>query len=140
MPPSPRALPHAVVAIGCAAAVLASCTTEASINRRPQGGTATATVVDGLQVVVVKAGDTYRFDPATIIVHPGRVRIALVNEGKGAPHDWTLDGLPGAATALASSGETKTATFTAPAPGTYLFVCTIHRKQGQTGKLVVLKN
>jgi plastocyanin len=134
------ALSRAVVAIGCAAAVLVACTTEPSINRRPQGGTATASVVDGLQVVVVKAGDTYRFNPATIIVHPGRVRIALVNEGKGAPHDWTLEGLPGAATSLASSGETKTATFTAPAPGSYTFVCTIHKKQGQTGKLVVLKN
>jgi plastocyanin len=140
MSPSPRALSRVVVATGCAAAILASCTTEASINRRPQGGTATAAVVDGLQVVVVKTGDTYRFNPATIIVHPGEVRVALVNNGKGAPHNWTLEGLPGAATALASSGETKTATFTAPAPGTYTFVCTIHKKQGQTGKLVVLKN
>lgn len=140
MPASPRALPHGVVAIACAAAILAACTTEASINRRPQGGTATATVVDGLQVIVVKAGDTYRFNPATIIVHPGQVRVALVNEGKGAPHDWTLEGLPGVATSLAASGQTTTATFTAPAPGTYTFVCTIHRKQGQTGTLVVLRN
>ena len=68
------------------------------------------------------------------------MRVALVNTGKGAPHDWTLEGLPGAATALASAGETKTVTFIAPAPGTYTFVCTIHKKQGQTGKLVVLKN
>ncbi|MDQ2748945.1 MAG: cupredoxin domain-containing protein [Pseudonocardiales bacterium] len=140
MHPSPRALPRAAVALGCAAAVLAACTKEASINRRPNGGTATATVVDGLQVIVVKAGDTYRFDPARIIVHPGPVRVALENVGKGAPHDWTLTDLPGAATALASSGETKTATFTAPAPGTYTFVCTIHKKQGQTGKLVVVKD
>ncbi|MEP7180259.1 MAG: hypothetical protein ABI775_14320, partial [Pseudonocardiales bacterium] len=88
MPASTCAWPRAVVTVGCAAAVLASCTTQPSINRRPNGGTATASVVDGLQVVVVKASDTYRFDPATIIVHPGRVRVALVNEGKGAPHDW----------------------------------------------------
>jgi plastocyanin len=73
-------------------------------------------------------------------VHPGRVRIALVNVGTGAPHDWTLEDLPGAAAPLASSGETKTVTFIAPAPGTYTFVCTIHKKQGQTGKLVVLQN
>jgi plastocyanin len=140
MPPSTRALPRAVVVIGCAATLLASCTTEPSVNRRPQGGTATATVVGGLQLIVIRAGDTYRFNPATIVVHPGQVRVALVNTGTGAPHDWTLEGLPGAATALASAGETKTATFIAPAPGTYSFVCTIHKKQGQTGKLVVLRN
>jgi plastocyanin len=139
MPPSSRVLLHAALVAGCAV-TLAGCTTEASINRRPQGGTATASVIDGLQQIVVRAGDTYRFDPATIIVHPGRVLVALENRGKGAPHDWTLENLPGAATSLASSGQTKTVTFTAPVPGTYTFVCTIHRKQGQTGKLVVLKN
>lgn len=140
MPPSSRVLLRAAVATGCATAVLVACQTQASINRRPQGGTSTAAVVDGLQVVVVKAGDTYRFNPATIVVHPGRVRIALVNVGKGAPHDWTLEDVPGAASPLAPSGETKTATFIAPAPGAYTFVCTIHKKQGQTGKLVVLQN
>ena len=139
MLPSPHVLSHAALAAGCVM-ILAGCTTEPSINRRPQHGTATASVVDGLQQIVVRADDTYRFNPGTIVVHPGRVLVALVNEGKGAPHDWTLGDLPGAATSLASAGQTKTVTFTAPAPGTYTFVCTIHRKQGQTGKLVVLKN
>jgi plastocyanin len=48
--------------------------------------------------------------------------------------------VPGVATPLAASGQTQSVTFTAPAPGTYRFVCTIHVKQGQTGKLVVLPN
>jgi len=137
MPPLSRVEQRAVAAVACAA-LLAGCTTQPSINRRPNGGAATATVVNGVQQIVVKASDTYRFDPSTITVHPGQVRIVLVNTGKGAPHNWTLTGLPGAATALAAAGRTQTTTFTAPAPGSYSVVCTIHERQGQTGKLVVL--
>lgn len=136
-----RVLPRAAAVACCAVLLLASCTNrEASINRRPQGGSATASLVDGLQQIIVKTGDTYRFDPATITVHPGVVRVVLVNTGKGAPHNWTLLDSVAAASSLAAAGETKTATFTAPAAGRYTFVCTIHEKQGQTGKLVVLKN
>jgi plastocyanin len=120
-----------VVLVGCS-------NTEPSVNRRPQGGSGTASVVNGIQEITVKAGDTFRFEPATITVHPGRITVLLVNDGKGAPHNWTLSGLPGVATPLAAAGQSRTVTFTAPAPGTYRFVCTIHVKQGQTGKLVVL--
>ena len=34
-----------------------------------------------------------------VLSHPGRVRIALVNVGTGAPHDWTLEDMPGAGVA-----------------------------------------
>lgn len=112
--------------------------TQASVNRRPHVGATTAAAVDGVQQVTVTAGDTYRFDPSTITVHPGTVRITLVNAGQGAPHDWSLLGMPAAATALTPAGATESVTFTAPAPGTYTFVCTIHERQGQTGTLVVL--
>lgn len=139
MPPKSRALAR-VGALVVGATLLAGCSnTQASINRRPQGGSATASVVAGEQQITVKAGDTYRFDPATITVHPGRVLVILVNDGKGAPHNWTLTGLPGAATPLAATGQTQVAQFTAPAPGKYTFVCTIHRKQGQTGTLIVTR-
>ena len=37
-----------------------------------------------------------------------------------------------------SAGQTNSMTFTAPSPGTYQFVCTIHTAQGMTGTLVVL--
>lgn len=140
MAPSLRALWRAAAA-GCALAVVAGCSnTQSSINRRPHGGSAGASVVNGVQQITVQAGDTYRFDPSTITVHPGRVAVVLVNTGHGAPHDVTVLGLPGAATPLASAGQTQTATFTAPAAGSYTFVCTIHRKQGQTGKLIVRAN
>ena len=136
-------LPSRVVArpaaLAIAVALLAGCSnTQPSINRRPNGGSATASVVNGGQQITVHTNDKYRFDPATITVHPGRVTVILVNNGKGAPHNWTLLDLPGAATTLAAAGETQATTFIAPAPGKYTFVCTIHRKQGQTGTLVVL--
>jgi plastocyanin len=108
-----------------------------SVNRRPHEGSATASVVAGVSQVTVQAGDTYRFTPSTITVHPGTVRIVLENVGKGAPHNLTFLGFA-AATADAASGQSQSVTFTAPAPGTYTFVCTIHERQGQTGKLVVL--
>lgn len=122
------------------ATVLAGCAKEAAVNREPHAGTATATPKDGVQEVHVKAPTNYRFDPSTIVVHPGRVRVILTNTGKGAPHNWSLLGFPAAFVPLASAGATKQAEFDAPAPGTYTFVCTIHVKQGQTGKLVVLPN
>ena len=127
-----------IAALAVAGLASAACTNQqASINRRPHPGTATASIVGGEQQVTVTAGDTYRFDPSTIVVHPGQVKITLENIGKGAPHNLTFLSLP-VATALTQSGTSGTVTFTAPAPGTYTFVCTIHRNQGQTGTLVVL--
>jgi plastocyanin len=134
----PRAVAGPALAVAGLMLMAACSNRQASVNRRPQGGSGTASIVNGIQQITIKAGDTYRFDPATITVHPGRITILLVNDGKGAPHNWTLSGLPGVATPLAASGQTRSVTFSAPAPGTYRFVCTIHVKQGQTGKLVVL--
>jgi plastocyanin len=134
----PRAGAAAAVAAATVALLVGCSNTEPSVNRRPQGGSGTASVVNGIQQITIKAGDTYRFEPATITVHPGRITVLLVNDGKGAPHNWSLTGLPGVITPLAAAGQSRTVTFTAPAPGTYRFVCTIHVKQGQTGKLVVL--
>jgi plastocyanin len=124
----------AVLATGA----LAACTTEPSVNRRPHTGSAAASAVDGLQQITVTASDTDRFDPSTITVHPGQVHVVLVNDGSGKPHDWTLLALPGAHTTLIGGGAKTSVTFTAPAPGRYTFVCTVHVKQGQTGTLVVL--
>jgi plastocyanin len=116
---------------------LTACTTQPSINRRPHSGSASASTVAGVQQITVTAGSTYRFDPSTISVHPGQVKVILENVGSGAPHDWSLLALPGAQTSQIGAGASASVTFTAPSPGTYTFVCTIHEKQGQTGTLVV---
>jgi plastocyanin len=118
--------------------VISCSNSTASINRRPQSGAASASVVDGVQQVTVYVDDHFRFTPDTITVHPGAVRITLVHRGTGAPHDLSVLGFPGDFVPLVQPGGTSSATFTAPAPGRYTFVCTIHVAQGQTGTLIVL--
>ncbi len=118
--------------------VLASCSNqEGPINRAPQSGSATASDVAGVQQITLEAGDTYRFTPSTFTVHPGMVRVVLKNVGRGAPHDWSVPQFPAEFVPLAGAGETKQATFTAPAVGRYEFVCTIHVRQGQRGTMIV---
>jgi plastocyanin len=121
--------------------VLAGCQTQSPINREPQTGASTASAVDGVQNVVLVTDLKYRFTPSTVTVHPGKVRITVRNVGKGgAPHDWQLQSFPADYVPLTQGGEAKSIEFTAPAPGTYTFICTIHVNQGQTGTLVVLPN
>lgn len=119
-------------------AAAAGCASKSAVDREPHTGTGTASAMAGIQQITVRVPSNYRFAPSTIVVHPGKVRVVLINDGTGAPHNWSLLGFPAAFVPLAAKGETTAATFTAPAPGTYTFVCTIHQKQGQTGKLVVL--
>jgi plastocyanin len=119
---------------------LAGCVREAEVNSRPQAGTATASTVNDVQQVTLRSGPDLRFSPSTIVVHPGVVRLVLVNSAKsgaGPPHDVTFSGLPGADIPTTQAGRLSSVTFTAPAPGTYQFVCSIHARQGQTGTMIV---
>ena len=135
-----------VAAVAAGVLLLAACGDASNRSSDPGEhgagtGTATGTVVDGVQQVRIEAGDNLRFSPSTITVHPGKVTITLVNTGKGAPHNLQLPGLPVADwVPLTSAGDSASATFTTPAPGTYTFVCSIHQRQGQTGQLIVLPN
>jgi plastocyanin len=125
-----------VVALG---ASVAGCSNrQAAPNRRGHTGSATASVQNGVQQVTLVVNDTFRFDPSTITVHPGKVTITLVHKGSGAPHDFSVDGIPADNVPLVRAGSTESQTFTTPAPGTYRFVCTLHLAQGMTGTLVVL--
>ena len=127
-----------------AVASLAACTNaEPTINKGPHTGVTTAASSGGVQQVRVTTGVDLRFHPSTIVVHPGKVHIVLVNKtgnGVGPPHDLDVTGIPGAYVPLAQPQQSREVTFTAPSPGRYRFVCTIHAKQGQTGVLVVLKS
>jgi plastocyanin len=129
-----------VVALAALMLVAACSNRQSASNKRPHSGASTATVVGGIQQVTITTGNDLRFHPSTITVHPGKVRIVLVNKTPstgGPPHNLQVTGLPAAFVPLAQAGETKTGTFIAPAPGSYKFVCTIHETQGQTGTLVV---
>jgi plastocyanin len=132
--------PRSVALLAACLVLLAGCQTKSAINREPHTGSTTAAASDGVQNIVITTDQSYRFDPSTITVHPGKVKITLQHTGTGAPHNWSLVGFPGDAVPLVSPGQTRSVEFTAPAPGTYTFVCTIHVAQGQTGTLIVLPN
>jgi plastocyanin len=120
---------------------LAGCTNTASpVNRRPHTGTATASTVNGVQQITIDTGDDYRFHPSTITVHPGKVTVILHHTGTSAPHDFQVTNFPADFVPLTVGGQSRQATFIAPAPGRYQFQCTIHLAQGQTGTLIVLPN
>ncbi len=120
--------------------LVAGCQSQSAINRNPHTGSSTATATDGVQEILITTDQNYRFEPSTITVHPGKVKITLKHTGTGAPHDWSLSGFPADNVPLVNPGQTKSVQFVAPSPGKYTFVCTIHVTQGQTGTLVVLPN
>lgn len=125
-----------------ALAVLATAATGCSSTDSPvegkQAGTATVTLDKGVQVVTLTTGNDLRFHPSTIVVHPGKVKVVLKNTAKsGPPHNLQVTDLPGAYVPTIGAGQSRSVTFTAPAPGTYGFVCTIHAAQGQKGTLIV---
>jgi plastocyanin len=120
------------------AGLLTGCQSQSAINREPHNGSSTAATVDGVQQVTITTDQSYRFAPSTITVHSGKVQIVLRHLGTGAPHDWQLTGFPDAFVPLVTPGQQKSVEFTAPSPGKYTFVCTIHVAQGQTGTLIVL--
>ena len=141
----PRTVLRAVLMAALVVAALAACSnTSSPVNRRPHTGSATASTIETasgpVQQVTIDATDDFRFVPSTVYVHTGeKVKIILVHTGTGAPHNWQLTEFPGDAVPLVTGqGEALSDTFTAPAPGKYQFVCTIHVRQGQTGTLVVL--
>jgi nitrite reductase (NO-forming) len=106
------------------------------------GSEATTLSFDGL--------DTFTFDPDTASANAeSLVEVTLKNEG-ALEHTWALvsadvdlatvsdaDALIGATTV--PPGESKTISFTAPAAGTYQYVCTIpgHASAGMVGTITI---
>jgi plastocyanin len=126
------------LAAATAAGLLVGCSnTQSPANRTPATGSGAASIVNGVQQITLRAGDDLRFKPSTFTVHQGKVRIVLINTGSGAPHDFQVSQFPADFVPTTQSGQTQAATFTAPAPGRYRFVCTIHERQGQIGTMIV---
>lgn len=119
--------------------LLTGCTNAEPVRPPPQGPTEAHASVgpDGVQQVVVNAGDDLRFSPAVVDVTVGRIRLTLRHTGHGAPHTLSAASVPGLQVPLVRAGDTRSVQFTASQPGRYGFVCTIHEAQGQTGTLVV---
>lgn len=87
---------------------------------------------------ITVVGTEFSFSSSSITVSAGeQVKITFRNEGR-APHNLVLEGL-GVTTKTISGGQTDTIEFTAPALGTYTFICSVpgHRAAGMEGSLVV---
>jgi uncharacterized cupredoxin-like copper-binding protein len=99
-----------------------------------------------------QASDELRFTPETAAAAAGdSIEVTLNNMG-ALEHTWTLVGadvdvttateanaISGASTGTVPGGESDTITFTAPAAGTYQFLCTVpgHAAAGMVGTLTV---
>lgn len=99
-----------------------------------------------------EGSDSFAFTPASASVSAGdEVEVTLTNTG-ALEHSWALigsdadaatatdsDAINNATTGPVAAGETGTVTFTAPAAGTYQFVCTIagHAAAGMVGTFTV---
>lgn len=99
----------------------------------------TAPGADGEVVEITVATDTgsaLKFDPVQITVPAGStVRLTFSNKAT-VPHNLVFDDPIGAATEnVVDPGASQTIEFTAPDPGEYTFVCTLH--PGMEGTLVV---
>lgn len=93
-----------------------------------------------------------RFIPASASVSAGsEIEVTLTNVSS-IDHTWTLvstntdparvsetDAVNGISTGIVSGGDSKTITFSAPAAGSYQFVCTVpgHASAGMVGTLSV---
>lgn len=100
--------------------------------------TSTAASTGGVQRVTLHSTDELRFTPDVISVHPGRVRLTLVDDGS-YPHNFSIPSLHvTSATVSGNPGETSTTTtLNLSTPGTYQFVCTFHASAGMRGEIVV---
>jgi plastocyanin len=115
-----------------------------------------AAPITGKTVDVKMIGDAqgYRFDPASVTIHPGDgVRWTMVT---GGPHNVTFwpDSIPAgmqstlqanmpntmsplAGPLLASANQTYTISFAGAKPGVYKYYCTPHLAMGMKGQITV---
>jgi plastocyanin len=82
------------------------------------------------------------YSPSTLNAPAGSMINVTFTNSDQAPlmsHDWVLEGVEGAATALAANGETVSVLFAAPEPGEYAFYCSVqgHRDNGMEGTLTI---
>lgn len=117
----------------------------------PTGGEASATAMTDAASASMEAGDVVEitvgtddggepvFVPTDVTVPAGAtVRLTFVNESDSIPHNLTFSRTGPIDTATASivqPGEQETIEFTAPEPGDYPFMCTLH--PGMNGTLIV---
>lgn len=95
---------------------------------------------DGVQTVTIGTTNMFRFDPSTVTLHVGTVRIRLHDIGS-YPHNLSVGALhTTSGTVSGDPGEqTKMFTLSFTQPGSYSFVCTYHSSAGMRGRFVVTR-
>ena len=93
---------------------------------------------DGLEQVTIDATDNFRFAPATIQAHVGKLRIVLTDTGS-YPHNISFPALHDtSATVSGNPGQQQTTlTVTLTRKGSYDFFCTYHSSAGMKGRVTV---
>lgn len=132
----------ATLAISACAAGSGSSSAPASAppsTGQPTASGATGSPPSGVTVQVTIGTDSaadLKFDPGELTVKAGAdVRVTFENRAT-VPHNLTFQApINVASAAVVDPGTSATLQFTAPEPGEYAFVCTIH--PGMGGKLIV---
>lgn len=103
----------------------------------------TTPAVQEITVRGIESGEQYLFDPKTINVRPGTVRVNFVNAGVERPHTFVVKNKAGDGDVVNSDrvelGQSKTLEFTLTEEGTYKLLCTIrgHEDRGMVGTVNV---
>jgi plastocyanin len=135
----PRTLSAAVIALLMLLAACGGSGAAPSTPAPPDSSAAPATPSNPGRVELTVGTDTgadLKFDPAAVTV-PAGATVSLTFENRASvPHNLTFSEAPSAATStVVAPGASETVEFTAPDPGTYDFVCTLH--PGMSGTLIV---
>ncbi len=87
------------------------------------------------------SGETYCWDPPAFTVTSGQpVKVTVVNPSTNAnAHSFEVQNITGAQSGDVAPGSQKDVTFTAPAAGSYPFICAVpgHADLGMKGTLSV---
>jgi len=95
------------------------------------------TPADAVELTVgTDSGTALLFEPGDLTVPAGGEVVLTFENQSTMPHNLTFQAPISAATAtIVDPGAAETITFTAPAAGEYVFVCTLH--PGMEGTLIV---
>ncbi len=81
-------------------------------------------------------GTALQFEPGEVTVSAGAEVVLTFENRSTMPHNLTFEApIPAATATIVDPGASETITFTAPAAGEYVFVCTLH--PGMSGTLIV---
>jgi plastocyanin len=125
-PSLPAGSPGASGAASAAPSASASPAATASASAAASPSAASGQTVE--LTIATKANDELEFDPDSAKVPSGAlVKVTFHNQAATLPHNLTFaDPINAATDPVVAPGGTATLEFTAPAPGDYTWMCTIH--------------